>query len=223
MDERFPHRDTPRLVAREGELWVLDKPAGTAVHAAGEVAGEDLIAWARAALGAPDGLAPIHRLDRETSGLVLCSADPALRGALGRWFADGEVDKRYLGLAIGRTRRKGAIRRPLKDPRRRGALRAVTRYRCLEWLGGFSLLALHPETGRRHQLRRHLHGLGHPLVGDRRYRPRRFQVVPGFPGRLWLHAAELALPDGRRFVAPLAPELEAHLRVLRDGLADQSS
>jgi len=207
----------PRLVTRDGELWVLDKPSGVAVHRTDAAEATDLMAWAREALGAPPALAPVHRLDLETSGLVLCSADAALRGMLGRWFQGGEVHKEYRALVLGRAHRKGVIDRPLKDPRRKAALPARTRYRCLERLGGFSYLSVTPETGRRHQIRRHLHGLGHPLVGDRRYRPRRFRPVPGFPGRLWLHAAGITLPDGRTFSAELAAELEANLTLLREG------
>jgi 23S rRNA pseudouridine955/2504/2580 synthase len=91
---------------------------------------------------------------------------------------------------------------------------AVTRYRLEAWLGPFSLLTVRPETGRKHQIRRHLQTIGHAVVGDDRYPPRRFRKVPGFPGRLWLHANELTLPDGRRFRAPLAAELDDHLRLL---------
>jgi len=217
MSDPTPEFPKPRLITCDGDLWVLDKPSGFAVHAVAGATAPDLMAWARGSLGAPAGLAPIHRLDLDASGLVLCAADSSLRGELGRWFADGEVHKEYMALAWGRVHKKGTIRRQLKDPRRRRFLPAVTRYQCLEWLGGFSLLALTPETGRRHQLRRHLHGIGHALVGDRRYRPRRFRAVPGFPGRLWLHAVRLALPDGRSYEAPLPAELERHLVVLREG------
>jgi 23S rRNA-/tRNA-specific pseudouridylate synthase len=217
MSDPPPASPEPRLITREGDLWVLDKPSGFAVHAVAGDTAPDLMAWARASVGAPAGLAPIHRLDLDASGLVLCAADSALRGELGRWFADGEVHKQYRALAWGRVHKKGTIRRPLKDPRRRRFLSAVTRYQCLEWLGGFSYLALTPESGRRHQLRRHLQGIGHSLVGDRRYRPKRFRAVPGFPGRLWLHAVELVLPDGRSYEAPLPAELERHLEVLREG------
>ena len=105
---------------------------------------------------------------------------------------------------------------PLVRAGRRGRpLPAVTRYRHREALGGFSLVEARPETGRKHQIRRHLHGIGHPIVGDERYRPRRFKAVPGYPGRLWLHAAALELPDGHTIVAPLPPALMDHLDRLR--------
>lgn len=211
-----PRDDTPSILAEDGALLVLAKPAGVAVHPVAEAGVPDLLTWARSVLGAETGLAPIHRIDRETSGLVLCSADSELRGRIGRWFAEGEVDKRYLALVQGHARRKGIIRRPLRDPRRRAALEATTRYRRLAALGPLSYLEARPLSGRRHQIRRHLAGIGLAVVGDNRYRPRRFRPVPGFPGRLWLHAHQLELPDGRQFTAPLPAALAAHLELLKE-------
>ncbi|MCA9672879.1 MAG: RNA pseudouridine synthase [Myxococcales bacterium] len=208
------------LVARENTLWVLCKPSGVVVHAASEAdAGRDVLSLAREQLGAPETLAAVHRLDRETSGVLLCSSDPAERATLSAIFASSEVVKRYLALVFGRTRDKGIIRRALDDGRRGHPLEAVTRYRTRERLGGFSLLEVRPETGRKHQIRRHLTAIGHAVVGDSRYKPRRFRPVPGYVDRLWLHAAAIALPDGRRFEAPLPGELAAQLEHLRTGAA----
>ena len=81
----------------------------------------------------------------------------------------------------------------------------------MEWIGAFTLIEARPATGRKHQIRRHLHGLGHPIVGDERYPLPRFRAVPGFPGRLWLHALGVMLPDETILQDPLPPELEAHL------------
>jgi len=208
----------PTVLAVDGPLWVLSKPAGVLVHpAAGDDPTLDLLSWARVHAGAPPGLAPIHRLDKDTSGVVLCAADPRVIADLARWFAAGSVTKTYLALVHGRPHARGRIDRPLADARRGRPLPAVTRFTRVGQLGVFALLELTPETGRKHQLRRHLHGLGHAIVGDTRYRPPRFRPIPGFPGRLWLHAARLALPDGRVFEAPLPPELAAHLVALRAG------
>ena len=93
----------------------------------------------------------------------------------------------------------------------------MTRYRTLEWLGSFSLLAVRIETGRKHQIRRHLHGIGHPVIGDPRHGPRRPVRVPGWPGRLWLHARVLVLPGGETFEDPLPRELLASLDAMRSG------
>lgn len=201
------------LLSRSGGLWVFNKPAGIATHP-GDRRVPDLVSLARAELAAPGDLSPLHRLDKGTSGILLMASDAALRGELGRQFAEGQVQKRYLALVQGGTHSKGVIRRPLADARRGRALPAVTRYRALERLGGFTLLQARPETGRKHQIRRHLQMIGRSIVGDREYRSGKPMRVPGFPGRLWLHALGVTLPDGRSFEAPLPPELLTHLQLL---------
>ena len=203
------------LVTHDGDLLIFNKPAGLLVHPGEDPRLPDLMQRAIAE-GAPSGLAPIHRLDLETSGIVLASPDPELRAAIGAAFAQGQVVKRYRALVLGRTHKKGIISRDLPDARRGRSLRATTRYRKLEWLGPTTLISARPETGRKHQIRRHLQSIGHAVVGDERYPPKQFRAVPGFPHRLWLHAASIELPDGRFFQAPLPPELEAHLALLRD-------
>ncbi len=208
-------RDEPRLIAQERGLWVLHKPSGYAVHRTGDESIPDLQRWARAALDAPETLSPIHRLDRDTSGVVLFAADAKMLSEGGSWFAEGLVKKRYVALVHGRARKKGIIRRPLQDSRRGRRLPAVTRYRCLALYGACSYLGVRPETGRQHQIRKHLTGLGHPIVGDTRYRAKRVRSVPGFPGRLWLHAGVIEVPGGQRYESPLPPELVAHLELLK--------
>ena len=206
----------PSVIAQQDALWVLDKPSGWAVHPTGDEGELDLMTWAQGALGVSGKMSPAHRIDRETSGVVLCSPSGEVRAEVGRWFEAGQVSKVYLALAHGRTRHKGIIRKPLSDGRRGRALESVTRYKCLGRYGGVSFLQVRPETGRRHQIRRHLHGIGHGLVGDERYGAARFKPVPGFPGRLWLHAHQLTLPTGQIFQSPLPPELQAHLDLLAD-------
>lgn len=206
-----PARDQPRLLDEHEGIVAAHKPAHMPVHRAREDGPLDLGSWLSQQPGPAAELVPIHRLDAQTSGVVLCAADPAVRARVSAWFAAGEVDKLYVALVHGRTHRKGNIRRPLADARRGRPLQALTRYKRLDWLGPFTLLEARPATGRKHQVRRHLHGIGHPVVGDERYRPRRFRAVPAFPGRLWLHALGLMLPDETIFQAPLPAELEAHL------------
>jgi 23S rRNA-/tRNA-specific pseudouridylate synthase len=203
----------PSLVARVGELWVLSKPSGFATHPTGEGV-PDLMTWAVAHLRAPAGLAPIHRLDRETSGVVLCAGNPKVLARYGQFFERGQAVKRYRALVHGRAHVKGVIRRPLKEGQ--GMLEAITRYRKLAWYGPTTYLEARPETGRRHQIRRHLQGIGHAVVGDERYPPKRFRKVAGFPGRLWLHAYCVELPGGLRYEAPLPPELAQHLALLAE-------
>ena len=203
----------PVLVARVGELWVLSKPSGFAIHRTGEGV-TDLMSWAIENLDAPPGLSPIHRLDRETSGIVLCAGNPKVLARYGQLFARGKVIKRYRALVHGRTHVKGVIRRPLKDPNGDKMQEAITRFRKLAWYGPTTYIEARPETGRRHQIRRHLQGIGHSVVGDERYPPKRFRGIAGFPGRLWLHAESVELPGGLRYEAPLPTELKEHLALL---------
>lgn len=217
-----PAADAPRLLAR-GPGWVaLGKPSGMTTHAAAAAdVGRDLLAWAAEHAPAEHGdWAPAHRLDRATSGIVLLASDPGTRAEWARAFAEGRVKKVYRGLVVGRARDKGIIRRPLSDARRGKPLDAVTRYRTEERLGGFSLLRIAPETGRKHQIRRHLADLGFPIVGDDRYGPRRPTRVPGYSvwgGRLWLHASRLELDGHFAVECDLPPSLLLHVALLRDG------
>ena len=107
----------------------------------------------------------------------------------------------------------GAFHEPLLDDRRRRLLDATTTYTVRHRFDGFSLLELQLVTGRKHQLRRHLANAELPVVGDERYGPRRPKRVPGFPGRLWLHAWKMAIPH-RVIEAPLPSTLAAHLDLL---------
>lgn len=197
---------TPRVLATHADLVAVDKPSGWVVHPVGTDA-PDVLAWA-VEQGLSEHLAPVHRLDRGTSGVVLLG-EPAGIESLNRCFREGTVTKRYLALVFGKTRDKGVIRRAFKEGE------AVSRYRTVESFSRWSLVEVRPETGRKHQIRRHLQGIGHALIGDDRYRPRGRPTVPAFPGRLWLHAASLELPDGRRFEAPLPDALAMHLERLR--------
>lgn len=204
--------EEPQVVAEAADLVAVNKPVGWVVHPVGTER-PDLLAWARSrGLGR---LRPAHRLDLDTSGLVLLARSSEAAAALGAAFTAGTVRKRYLALVYDLPPAEGVLDAPLADARRGRPLPAVTRYATVEVLGRFALLELWPETGRKHQLRRHLHGAGHPIVGDREYPVRPFRKVPGFPGRLWLHAAELHLPTGRHFAAPLPEALAAHLTLLR--------
>lgn len=213
--------DRPHVIARLDALFAVHKPSGYRVHPAGPSDEPDLVAWLDAESELPPETRPIHRLDAMASGLVLCSADPEVRAQVSGWLARDEAHRVYLALVHGRTHKKGVIRRPLQDARRGRPLPAVTRYRCLDWIGAFTLLEVQIETGRRHQIRRHLQSLGHPVVGDDRYPGQRFRAVPAFPGRLWLHALGMSLPDGTTLEDPLPAELEAHLAHMEEVRTDR--
>jgi 23S rRNA (uracil1939-C5)-methyltransferase len=156
---------------------------------------------------------PVHRLDVGTSGVCLFARTPADVAPWSKALSEAAGHKVYLAGARGITAPRGVIHRPLREE---GAMiEACTRYRRLEVVGGHSLLAVRPEHGRTHQIRRHLEGLGHPVLGDERYghapSNRHFYEKYGLD-RAFLHCLVLALVnphDGSalRVVCPPASDL----------------
>jgi 23S rRNA pseudouridine1911/1915/1917 synthase len=238
VEEQAPEAIPLDVVYEDESLAVLNKPAGLVVHPAhGHAAGTllngllarypELRTWPEEE-GFP-GL--VHRLDRDTSGLLVVARTPAARAALRAQFKAAQVHKVYLALVSGRPELERArIDSPIgRDPQRRkrmavlpkGGRRAVTEYRVLEHLGSYTLLEVRPETGRTHQIRVHLAAIGHPVVGDRVYGPQRQRLALD---RLFLHAAQLTFRhpvtgEEMTFTAPLPPELEGVLEQLRRGRA----
>ena len=227
------------------DLLVVLKPAGMVVHPGAGVRSGTLV---HALLGREGGLSTVggqerpgivHRLDRDTSGLLLVAKNDAAHRALSRQFAGREVGKLYLALVWGRPDPpEGRIEAPLgRHPsvRTRMAIRpiggreAVTDYRTLETLGSFSFLEIRILTGRTHQIRVHLRHLGHAVLGDARYggcgfsrvrSPAVREVVESF-NRLALHASVLEFRHpvtgvAMRFHAPLPDDFERLLARLRE-------
>jgi len=194
----------PTLLGKYRGAWVIDKPSGWLVHPASNDPAPVLDEWIQGELRPNGTVSPIHRLDKETSGLVLVSDRGDVRGELGQIFAGHDIDKTYIAVVHGRCHRKGIIRRKIQDGAR--MVNATTRYRLLRWIGPYSLLIARPEEGRKHQIRRHFSAIGHPLLGDARYGELR-PWLGDEPGRLALHAFRLVFADGTVLEAPLAPEL----------------
>ena len=198
-----------------------------------------LIESLRAARPGARFLELVHRLDRDTSGLLLVAKNDAAHRALSRQFAGRQVGKTYLALVWGRPDPpQGRIEAPLgRHPavrtrmavRSAGGREAVTDYRTLETLGPFSFLEIRILTGRTHQIRVHMRHLGHPVAGDGRYGGSGFRKVrsPGFRevlesfDRLALHASVLefrhpASGAAMRFHAPLPDDFARMLARLRE-------
>jgi 23S rRNA pseudouridine955/2504/2580 synthase len=223
-----------RVLHDDPDLLVVDKPAGIAAHPGTGIEGATLVELARTHLGTPADLpptefkpSPAHRLDRETSGVVLVAKTRKAMVRLTEIFTAGEeVDKTYLALVKGKLSRDvGTIDLPLseheqtsrsKTARGVNMQEALTRWRVLSSMKDATLLAVTIETGRTHQIRRHLEALGHPVIGDKRYGDFPFNRAArqrwGLR-RMFLHAWKLSLPHpitGARLKleAPLPAELE---------------
>jgi 23S rRNA pseudouridine1911/1915/1917 synthase len=214
----------------DDDVVVINKPAGISAHPSGGTRVATVTDFARPLTTDTDDERPgiVHRLDRETSGVMILARTPESKLWLQKQFHDRLAQKRYLALAIGRVRPEEAIiRLPLArssaDPLRRvptaHGKEAETAYKVLEELPGYSFIEGRPKTGRTHQIRAHFTAVGHPLAGDIRY-----GAPAGPPGltRHFLHASSLTitLPSGRieTFTAPLPPELEAVLNRLRQSV-----
>jgi 23S rRNA pseudouridine1911/1915/1917 synthase len=194
----------PAIVHRDEHLAVIDKPAGLVVHPAPGYAGPTLVDALPGLLGGGEPERPgiVHRLDRDTSGLMLVARHPEAHRRLSAMIKRREVTREYVALVEGRPRsRSGTIDAPLgRDHRRperravrgRGARPARTHFTVLETLPADTLVEVRLETGRTHQIRAHFDAIGHPVCGDPRY---------GHAGRhglerQFLHAA------GLRFTHP---------------------
>lgn len=198
---------SPVILFEDDDVLALDKPSGiTAQPTPGRV-GDSLVDLASRYLGYPAGL--VHRLDRETSGVTLFGKHTDATARLAAAFREGRAKKAYLAVTTPGLPVEGVIDLPLsRDPSRPGRWRAsrtangvpaVTRYARRSDDGAVSLVDLFPMTGRTHQLRAHLAGIGHPIVGDRLY--------GGPPGpRCLLHARQLVI-DGMTFEAPVPADL----------------
>lgn len=210
-----------RIVHWQDEFLVVDKPAGLASQA-----GTGLAWGLNDIMTQIDSRAvPVHRLDRETSGLMLFALGAANARQLQQCFVSGEVEKRYLALLDGHLGQPGVnVDIPLKKIRdgsgqhrvipSQGGQTARSSFKRLEQVGTRDFVEVRIETGRTHQIRAHAHYLGTPIAGDERYNP---GAPPAGLNRLFLHAGYLRLPwpDDQVFSAPLPAELNQILERLR--------
>jgi len=166
-----PNRLTPEVVFADEHLAVVVKPPGLLTNGARLRTLERALPNVLRRSSLPDALAaprPVHRLDYETTGLVVVARTEGAMVALGRAFQQREVHKTYRALVAGRLEEDRVIEVPLdgRDARSEVVVLGHTRSLKVDWS---TELTLHPVTGRMHQLRRHLSGIGHAILGDRRY------------------------------------------------------
>jgi tRNA pseudouridine32 synthase/23S rRNA pseudouridine746 synthase len=191
------------VVYADDDILVADKPHFLPVVPAGRYLRETLLVRLRRRLGLA-GLAPLHRIDRETAGLVVFSVNPATRGAYASLFRERRVEKIYEALA----HTTGALDFPLTRRSRiskgepffrmkevGGEPNSETRVEVSEERGGVSLYRLRPVTGRKHQLRVHMNALGVPVLNDRLYPDVKPEAPEDFSGPLKLLAKSLSFGD----------------------------
>jgi 23S rRNA pseudouridine955/2504/2580 synthase len=203
------------ILYEDDDLFAVDKPAGLAAHPGTGITGATLVELVRDHVAGAHDLpatefkpSPAHRLDRETSGIILVAKNRKAMAALAALFeAKDEVRKQYLALAKGKMpKESGLIDLPLseheqtarsKDARGVNMQPARTRWKVAASMKEASLLQVVIETGRTHQIRRHLQAAGHPVAGDTRYGDFNFNRVAKARWnlrRMFLHAWKLSLP-----------------------------
>jgi 23S rRNA pseudouridine1911/1915/1917 synthase len=216
------------ILYEDDDVLVIDKPAGLVVHASESGRIQPTVAAFAHARGVEDkdtvrpGI--VHRLDKDTSGVMIIAKNEVAKEFLQRQFRKRSVDKHYLALVRGRmTEAEAEIRLPVGRDRRApvkravvpGAREAITAYRVAHEYPGASLVEIGLKTGRTHQIRVHFSHLGHPVVGDTLYGEAK---GPAGLSRQFLHASSLSieLPSGQRIsvVSPLPPELKQYLQHL---------
>jgi 23S rRNA pseudouridine1911/1915/1917 synthase len=225
------------VVYEDADLLIVDKPAGLVVHPAPGHGDGTLV---NALLGRGEPLAPggiagvqrpgiVHRLDRDTSGLLMVARSDAAQASLQAQLKARRIKKTYLALVAGSVSAgAGRIEAPIgRDPGRRTRMAVVpsgrpstTGYRVRERFDGWTFLELDLVTGRTHQIRVHLEAIGHPVAGDPMYGTGTSRRGPDGLARLFLHAwrLELTSPSSGRLIraeAPLPPALETVLEGLR--------
>jgi 23S rRNA pseudouridine1911/1915/1917 synthase len=226
------------VLAEDDTFLAIDKPAGLPMHTTAKFWRNTLVALLRERYPA-EPLQICHRIDRETSGVLLIARRPDAATFLKKAFARRAVEKSYLAIVHGLPPDEGTIDLPLRllDTRTHlmmgvveGGLPSVTDYRVLERYPAHALVACRPRTGRQHQIRVHLAALGHPIAGDKLYRaseqhfmdycdggmtPELLAAFDGLP-RHALHAHRLTFPHPRTGApltveSPLPPDLRAFL------------
>jgi 23S rRNA pseudouridine1911/1915/1917 synthase len=224
----------PRIIYEDKNFLALDKPAGLLVHPTASSKEPTLANWLlkrypeMKKVGDSDRPGIVHRLDRDTSGIILAAKNQKYFEYLKNLFQTRAIKKTYRALVYGKlTPKKGIIEKEIRVKsgttkrtvfKGRGEKSAVTEYKLLKQFTGFSWLEIIPLTGRTHQIRVHLASIGHSVVGDKLYGPKKSKEV-GLPNinRQLLHAysLEFSLSPGKRL--KLAADLPADIReVLRN-------
>jgi 23S rRNA pseudouridine1911/1915/1917 synthase len=233
----LPEAIALQVVHEDEALIVLDKPAGLVVHpGSGNWQGTLLNALLHhhPAIEALPRAGIVHRLDKDTSGLMMVAKTLVAHTALVRALAARDVERIYQAIVVGRPPLTGEIEQPIgRHPVNRvrmavvaGGRPALTRFRLLEPLAGAARVECRLATGRTHQIRVHMESIGHPVLGDPVYAPKTARLAPALAtasaalGRQALHAVELAFAhpvsgEALRFQSALPTDIRAALDALR--------
>jgi 23S rRNA pseudouridine1911/1915/1917 synthase len=215
--------ESERLIVHlDEDLAVIEKPAGLVVHSAPSHKGETLVDLLEGIAGGGEGARPgiVHRLDKDTSGLMVVARNEESHRELARMIKAREVSREYTALVEGRLdSRTGTIDAPLGRHRQQRTKRAVkgassrearTHFEVIETLPADTLVHAHLETGRTHQIRVHFAAIGHPVAGDSEYGSRGRHGLK----RQFLHASSLGFTHPRTGeVLTFTSELPGDLRV----------
>jgi 23S rRNA pseudouridine1911/1915/1917 synthase len=221
--ETLPEQIPLEILFEDNDLIVINKPAGLVVHPGAGHREHTLVnallnhCTTLSGIGGKERPGIVHRLDKETSGCLVVAKNDATHRELSRQFAARTVEKIYLALVAGKLRNPAGVieenigRHPVHRQRMsatagRGRA-AKTEYRVVRSTGRASLVECRLHSGRTHQIRVHLHHLGHPVLGDKVYAPRLAQDFP----RQMLHAWKLEFrhprtQEWKSFEAPLPPD-----------------
>lgn len=224
-----------KIVYEDNNVIIIDKPAGLTVHPSETKKGGTLVN-ALIAYYPPlrqvgdDPIRPglVHRLDKDTSGLMIIAKNNFAFEWLKKQFQERKVQKKYLALVVGAPKESSGIiktylARSKSDPTKQQVgikpidREAITEYKTVKNFRDFTLFEVHPKTGRMHQIRVHLAWLGCPVAGDIKY-GRKTMPVPAGLTRQFLHATELTitLPDGQKktLMSPLPENLKQTIAAL---------
>jgi 23S rRNA pseudouridine1911/1915/1917 synthase len=210
-----------KVIYEDDDCVVIEKPVGLLTHSKGAFNPEPTVAtWLRGRLKSMQGerAGIVHRLDRATSGVMICAKTPEALSLLQKQFSQRKTKKTYSAVIVGvLDPAEAVIDMPIeRNPKKPQTFRvgangksAITRYEITEYGEIYSLVELKPETGRTHQLRVHLAHFGHPIVGDELYGGKSAD-------RLYLHAhqLEITLPNRERkiFTSPVPKEFSGKVQ-----------
>lgn len=220
-----------KIVFQNKDILAVEKPAGMAVHAGIGTSEKTLVDFLLEKfpeiknVGDEPSLRPgiVHRLDKETSGVMIVARNQKTFEFLKNLFKNRKVEKKYLALVFGKLKEKegrieGEMGRSKKDFRKQSLVRgkisvrkerySLTHYKIKKESEKYSLLEVTPATGRMHQIRVHLHSIGHPIVGDKKYTFKQFKNISA--PRMMLHANSISFigPDNEKYFFESKPPKE---------------